>query len=288
MPLNSKVFITGIDGFTGIYLEKYLKSKGYIVFGGSLKPLKSNHFIFDLNKIDTINNSLKEIKPDFVVHLAALSHSLSPKDEAFEINFKGSQNLLEILAKIKPKRTILASSATIYGSKSGLIKESDSPAPTSDYAKSKFMMEGLVKSCSLDVIITRAFNYIGRGQNENFVIPKIIAHFKKKEKYINLGNIKPKREYNDVSEVVRIFEKLLSKDLSYDIFNIGSGKSHSLSEIITMLIEITNHDIKVNIDPNLIRPDDPDDIKADTTRLIENNIKPCYNKIKDTLKEMLQ
>ena len=281
--MSSKVFVTGAEGFSGRYLCAHLKNLGYEVFEATTQNC-------DICDTKSIKDALK-FDPDFVIHLAGISFAPSDAELIFKVNVAGSKNLLDALGeqRKKPKRVILASSASVYGAQeAGVLSENLTPHPLSAYAKSKLQMENLAKDYDLDILITRPFNYTGAGQSVNFLIPKIVSHFKRNASVIKLGNLTPKREYNNVSDVVKIYEKLLNLKTGERIFNIGSGKGHGIGEILDFMREISGRDIKVEQNPAFMRADEPEEITADTARLEANGLNLCKTHIKQTLKWMYE
>ncbi len=276
--MSSKVLITGANGFTGRYLCKYLENLGYEIFG-----VDTNNC--DISNINSIKSALK-FNADFIIHLAAIAFAPSNPELIENINFAGSKNLLDAISelKIKPQRVILASSASIYGAqKEQILSEDLNPNPLSPYAKSKWEMEKIAKEYDFNILITRPFNYTGVGQNSNFLIPKIVSHFKQKSKIIELGNLTPQREYNNILDVIKIYEKLLHINCDEQIFNIGSGIGCSIVEILDLMREISGHDIKVVQNPNFMRNDEAQKIICNTSRLKKYGIDLCRSNLKKTL-----
>lgn len=281
--MSSKVFVTGAEGFSGRYLCAYLKKLGYEVFEAAAQNC-------DICDIKSVKGALK-FDPDFVIHLAGISFAPSDAELIFKVNVAGSKNLLDALGeqRKKPKRVILASSASVYGAQEArALSENLTPRPLSAYAKSKLQMENLAKDYDLDILITRPFNYTGVGQGVNFLIPKIVSHFKRNASVIELGNLTPKREYNNVLDVVKIYEKLLNLKTGERIFNIGSGKGYGIGEILDFMREISGRNIKVEQNPAFMRADEPEEITADTARLEANGLNLCKTHIKQTLKWMYE
>lgn len=175
-----KVLITGINSFTGKHLEKYLLKEGFEVVGTTSKTC-------DISKIEDIIKILNETKPNFIIHLAAISFVGHKNIEDFyKVNIIGTTNLLDAILKtdLKIEKILLSSSATVYGNQGlEVLDESLCPIPANHYGASKYAMECLAKNYfdKLPIIITRPFNYTGVGQAEHFLIPKIIKHFKEKK-----------------------------------------------------------------------------------------------------------
>ena len=243
------LFITGAQGFTGIHLAQLAKKNQYEV-------VESQSNLLDY---ESLNNDIKVCKPDYVIHLAAISSTVSENHtHLYETNVIGSLHLFRALSNltIKPKKVILASSAHVYGNTSQeIFSEEDAPAPFNHYGISKLTMELIAKQFfdQLPIIIVRPFNYTGVGHHEGFVVPKIINQFKLKSSKIELGNIDTQREYNDVRLICEMYLKLLDFGKNSETYNICTGKVHSIREIISILEALTNHQIKVIQNPAFIR-----------------------------------
>lgn len=256
---NKKVFITGIKGFTGRYLEDYLSFKGFIVFGTTFtEPKAKNHFYCDILDKDSLLDVLSKVKPNYVIHLAAISFVASENiQKIYDVNILGTLNLLEAIEKLDfiPKKILIASSAAVYGNVEGELLESDCPQPVNHYGNSKLVMENMVKQYfnKLNIILVRPFNYTGVGQESHFLIPKIIAHYKNHKTEIELGNIDVYREFNDVNFVVRCYTKLLVSEAKSEIVNVSTGNALNIKEILTIMKGIAGYEIIVNINPKFVR-----------------------------------
>ncbi len=244
-----RILITGIKGFTGRYLESKLIECDHEVVG-----LQSN-----LMDVSSLNKEIKKVQPDSVIHLAGISFvAHNNKKDFYNINIIGTYNLLNSLdsASLDLKNILIASSSNVYGGDhKHRISEEDTLNPTNDYAVSKLSLEYVSKLFMnrLPITITRPFNYTGVGQSIDFLIPKIIYHFREKKQYIKLGNTNIHREFNDVRNVVDIYSNLLTKSFSGKIFNICTEKTYSITNVIHMCEKITNHKIEVKIDTELCR-----------------------------------
>lgn len=283
---SKRVFITGIEGFTGRYLERYLCALGYEVSGGALRPSAPNHTRLDLLDKDSIKAAFGA-KFDYIIHLAAVSFAMADPAEIKNANEIGTLNLLDALSAIKFKKAVFASSASVYGGGDAPMSESSALNPQSVYAESKIFMEEQIARSGLPFIIARPFNYTGAGQSENFLIPKIVRHFKDKASAIKLGNLTPKREYNDINDVMRIYAQLLELETDGGIFNIGSGKAYSIEQILQILRRLSGRDIAVQSDAKFIRTNDPALLVCDTAKLLNYGITPCGGDIEALLRRML-
>jgi nucleoside-diphosphate-sugar epimerase len=258
-----RLFITGADGFTGVHLCELAKRSSYSIFE-SKAPL-SNTLL--------LTEELEKSQPEFVIHLAAISSTVSENpNEIYETNLIGTLNLLNILSNLpsKPSKVLLASSAQVYGNQiQAQFSEGDVTSPYNHYGISKLSMELVAQQFFniLPIVLLRPFNYTGVGHNEHFVIPKIVQHFKKKSLSIELGNIDTEREYNDVRTICKIYLDLLLKGVSSETYNICSGKTHSLREIISTLEKMSSYQINVQQNPKLIRAREPQSLSGNPEKL---------------------
>jgi nucleoside-diphosphate-sugar epimerase len=139
----------------------------------------------------------------------------------------------------------------------------------------------------LNILLVRPFNYTGPKQGEHFLIPKIIAHYKKKKSSIELGNINVAREFNDIRYVVDVYYHLLHSSVSSDTVNLCTGKAWELSEIINLLDAMAGYKIEVNVNPAFCRENEISVLKGSALKLhsIVGNVE--HYSMKETLSYML-
>lgn len=264
--------VTGAAGFTGRYVIPALTRRGYHVVGMGLGvPAGDDWIPCDLaNKADA-GERLGGVNPDVVIHLAALAFIGEGNPEDFyRVNVLGTMNLLEALetSGSSPARVLIPSSANVYGNTAGELTETMCPAPVNHYAASKLAMEHMVKTWfdRLPIIITRPFNYTGPGQDERFVVPKIVSHYKRRDSTIKLGDINVERDFSDVEDVVEAYMRLLESDVRSEVVNICRGSTVSVAGILAAMNNIAGYEIKVELQPELVR-------KNDINRLVGSNQK---------------
>jgi GDP-6-deoxy-D-talose 4-dehydrogenase len=260
-----RALITGVEGFTGRYLADELRLAGYDVFGlaaGESREHDERIFSCDLNDLKSVETALNRAQPDVVIHLAAISFvAHGDVDAIYRTNIVGTRNLLQAASKLLtiPSAILLASSANIYGNvEVEEISEDISGAPANDYAVSKLAMEYMAHLWidKLPITMARPFNYTGAGQSINFLLPKIVDHFKRRAPVIELGNIDVVRDFSDVRTVVDCYRRLLERGNnapSDDVFNICSGVGHSLLDAIEMMREISGHSPEIRVNPAFVR-----------------------------------
>tara|TARA_R110001583_G_scaffold132895_2_gene284821 strand:+ start:7767 stop:8648 length:882 start_codon:yes stop_codon:yes gene_type:complete len=254
-----KILVTGIDGFTGKYVAEELISRGYEVVGLVYANPLEGQVACDLTDKASVKKCIELVKPDGIIHLAALSFVGHEDQKAFyDVNVFGSLNILEVISELglDISKIILASSANIYGSPDvAKISETQEAAPVNHYAMSKLAMEHMAKLwfAKLPIIITRPFNYTGVGQRNDFLIPKIVNHFRDHKSKIELGNIDVSRDFSDVRDIAKSYVDLLESDVCSEVFNLCSGNVHSLSSIITKMEKIAGYSIDVKVNPDFVR-----------------------------------
>ena len=255
--------ITGINGFTGHYLAEELRTAGYTVVGLSSTEMaqsaSSVNYLCNVLDREKLVDILTQVKPDVVVHLAAITFvAHDDVDAIYRTNVVGTRNLLEAIIKSKhiPRSILLASSANIYGN--ALVEPIDemvSAAPANDYAVSKLSMEYMARLWldQLPITVVRPFNYTGVGQSLNFLIPKIVDHFTRRAPILELGNLDVVRDFSDVRSVVQRYRLLLESKTQGEVFNVCSGHGHSLLDVLQMMREVSGHNPEIKVNPAFVR-----------------------------------
>ncbi len=276
---GKRALITGLSGFTGRYVAQELRAAGYQVFGTITpgQPAGDGEYAVDLLDRAGLAAVIREVQPDVVAHLAAIAFvAHGDVDQVYRVNVVGTRNLLDALAAAqhKPSAVLLASSANIYGNTDvGVIGEQVPAAPANDYAVSKLSMEYMARlwQDKLPLIVVRPFNYTGVGQHENFLLPKIVAHFRRQAADIELGNLHVWRDFSDVRMVAASYRKLLAAPAGAAIghtFNICSGHGYSLGEALDMMADIAGYKINVHVNPAFVRANEVVRLVGDNRRLV--------------------
>jgi nucleoside-diphosphate-sugar epimerase len=291
----NKVIIIGIDGFTGIHLEKYLRQKGFDVFGTVIDiPKHKNHLQCDITQKAQVDNIISTIRPDYVIHIAAISFvGETNASLMYDVNVIGTENILKSLLDndIKPLKVLIASSAAVYGNQNEeVLDESMCPKPVNHYGASKLAMENIVANYFdiLNIIITRPFNYTGIGQDKHFLIPKIISHFKEGKKEIELGNIHIAREFNDINYVIDIYYKLLLCKADSTVVNISSNQSIKLLDVLEIMNEIAGYTIEIKVNPDFSRAHEVKSLSGSTEKLFKLIGKVEQKRFDETLGDMFE
>lgn len=306
----SKALIIGAAGFVGSYLADCLHHE----FGMEVVATKLPHEnlagmdqaeIYDLNILnkDDIVELLLSIRPDYIFHLAAQSSvSVAWKNPCLtvDVNIKGSVNVLDAVRELYYKpRVLMIGSGEEYGHiRPGEtpIKEDNNLRPGNIYAATKACQNMIssiyARAYDMEVMMVRAFNHIGPNQAPLFVVAdfcKQVAEIEKGRRapVMYVGNLAAQRDFTDVRDVVRAYALLIQKGSAGQTYNVGSGKAIAIREILDMIIAQSTTDVKVEVDPNKIRPVDVPIIEADTTLLKQTTGWEQKIQLQQTIRETL-
>lgn len=285
-----KVLVTGAGGFVGHHLVRALIGAGHEVYAASYKDhkelrelLEPDHlFVGDLTDYEYTSNLILSTKPKIIYHLAALSvvHTdTETAKRALENNLALQFNLLEAVKEHAPdSRLVAICSGNVYGkveSDELPITETTPIRPLNAYSVSKLSQEYLALQYyfahKLDVVILRPFNHTGAGQTENFVIPAFARQFAKiksgsQEPEIKVGNLNTARDFTDVRDMVEAYIMAADKCESGQIYNIGSGQASKISEILSLMSEISGVEVTIKEDSSRIRGVDVPVLISDSSK----------------------
>lgn len=246
-----RVALTGASGFTGRFVAEALARAG-----AGCVPLE-----VDLTNSEAVEQAVANTPFDCVIHLAARAFvGVFDWEPFYQVNQLGTFHLLDAVSRVRPgARFILSSSAQVYGpGAEGLIAEDAPTNPANHYAISKLAMEQGARLWrdKLDIVVTRPFNYTGTGQGIEYLIPKIVDHFRRRADVIELGNLWVKRDFGDVRAVADAYAGLALADTAPALVNIATGVVRSIDEILDVLAQISGHRPEVRVNPAFVRAND--------------------------------
>lgn len=278
-----RILITGNKGFIGTYLTQKLQSAGYELV---LCDLSDGIDIKNRNEISQIEGV------DVVIHLANLSFVPASFVEPvlfYETNFITTLNMLELCRQNNAR--LIFFSSYMYGTPDYQpIDENHPKRAYNPYAQTKLISESLCEGYNRDfkvpVTILRPFNIYGKGQNPDFLIPTIINQAKTGK--IVIKDDRPKRDYIHVTDVVEAVHAIIKTPATSEmqIYNLGSGKSYSVKEVIELVCANFENKIEYTC-TNEIRQNEVMDTIADISRIKnETGWKPAIS-LEEGIKELI-
>ena len=238
----------------------------------------------DLRDLSSVRNLLEITEPTHVVHLAAQSFvaaSWKAPAETLTTNIISQVNLLEAMRGLRISPRFLAvGSSEEYGlvhPDELPIKETNPLRPLSPYAVSKVTQDMMgyqyFKSYGLPIVRTRAFNHEGPRRGDVFVTSNFARQIVEieagiREPVIFVGDLKPKRDYSDVRDIVRGYWALLERGEPGEVYNLCSGKSWPIQHVLDFLLGQSRvKGIAVKIDPARLRPSDVMELEGDPGKI---------------------
>jgi GDP-4-dehydro-6-deoxy-D-mannose reductase len=305
----ARILVTGVSGFVGKHLVHELKKRGHEVRGVGLQPephpdiaeLIDDYASCDLTDPEAVKKlPLGDIGS--VINLAGLAQvgaSFSDPEKYKQINVLVLSVLAERILKEKlPIRVLAISTGAVYDSRQPLPLTEDSKLITngSPYALSKVLMEkraAELRAEGLDCIVARPFNHIGPGQEPGFLVPDLyekISRGTRSDGPIVVGNLKTKRDYTDVRDVVRAYADLIELGKpAHNTYNVCCGRSVSGSRIAELLLAAVGVGTRLELTPDaaLIRPDDPTELYGSYDRLADDTGWSPQIDIEQTIKDFV-
>lgn len=278
-----RVLITGFTGFVGSHLAEHLLERGDCeIFGLYRWRSRMDNVRHLVDKVELVEGDLadasamyravKASRPDWIFHLGAQSFvptSWTSPGATLDANVQGQLNIFEAVRQqgLDPRIQIACSSEEY-----GLVHEDEVPIreenplrPLSPYAVSKVAQDLMGyqyhQSYGMQVLRTRGFNHTGPRRGHVFVcsnfawqVARIEAGLA--EPVIRVGNLEARRDFTDVRDMVRGYVAAVEKGKPGVAYNICTGKSWRIRQVLDMLVEMANVDVEVQPDPERMRPSD--------------------------------
>lgn len=298
--------IFGVGGFVGPYLAQEFLEEGYIVYGsdivkGDRLQDEVDFFQADLLHADAVHHIIHQLQPDIIINLAAISsvgQSWKIPQLTIEVNIVGTLNILEAAKDMeKMPKILLIGSSEEYDISDKPINELTMLKANNPYGISKVAQERFANiykvQYGMQIYHVRAFNHTGVGQKDSFVLSsfcKQAAEIEKSGKpgVIKVGNLLARRDFGHVKDLMRAYRLIVESPYCDTVYNVGSGKAHSLREMLNYIISLCSQPIKVEVDPDRVRPIDNPVICCDYSKIkAELGWEPQY-KVFDALKEMFE
>jgi dTDP-glucose 4,6-dehydratase len=288
---NTKILVTGADGFIGSHLIESLVRQGHEVRAFTLynsfnswgwldhceSDVKGKFEVFsgDIRDPHGIKEAMKGC--DVVLHLAALiaiPYSYHSPDTYVDTNIRGTLNVLQAARDLGIKRVVHTSTSEVYGTaRFTPITEEHPLQGQSPYSATKIAADQLAysfyTSFDLPVVIARPFNTYGPRQSSRAVIPAIITQIASGHRQIKLGAVSPTRDFSFVQDTVDAFIATMDSDGGLgEVVNFGSNFEISIGDTAQLIAETMNAEIEIITDEARLRPE-----KSEVERLWADNKK---------------
>lgn len=235
--MRERVLITGGSGFIGSHLMEAFQRRGFKVFNADLEGQPP----VDIRRFRVLADLFERVKPDLVLHLAALSSiplcERFPK-RTYETNVVGTLNVARLASKMGV-RVIYASSSAVYGDRVSFPTSEDCPTdPVNHYGVSKLAGEKILRNLLPDnLVILRIFNVYG-PRSRIGVINDVFRKIASGSRLITMKGVgDEKRDFIYISDVVDAFLKAVEYD-EYEVFNIGFGSNLSIRELVSRIASL--------------------------------------------------
>lgn len=254
-----RVLVTGATGFVGANLTHTLVNKGYEVHIflretsdtwriNSILSRLNKHYC-DLNDRERTKKAIAEIKPQIIFHLVTYGgyHYQTDSIKITNTNFIGTVNLIDACIETSFDCFINTGSSSEYGIKDKPMIETDLLEPINDYGVTKaaatLYAQSVAKKNHLPIFTLRLFSAYGYYEESTRLIPYLIISCLQ-DKYVNLSKPQSVRDFIFIEDVINAYFRLVeqSKILQHgDIFNVGSGKQHTIKEVFEIVSELTRY-----------------------------------------------
>lgn len=272
--MATSVLVTGAGGFAGSHLIDRLATGAPVTAWqhrlGQPRPTATpaTWHAVDLLDREAVDQAIARDGPSVIYHCAGVAQSSSAGHQigrTFEVNVRGTANLLAAVERHAPSaRVIVTSSALIYEHSAAPLREDSRVGPAGPYAVSKLAQDLLAAHAArrgLDVIVARPFNHIGPRQSADFVASSVARQVSLIERgdmppQLRVGNLAARRDFTDVRDVVAAYVEMAAHGRRGDCFNVCSGRAVAIHDLVHGLVARSRVPIEVLVDPERFHPID--------------------------------
>jgi nucleoside-diphosphate-sugar epimerase len=264
------LFVTGAEGFTGKHLVEYLRRRSYEVIGGVRNRARKLAFerqygralVCDVSDAINVARAIASVKPDGIIHLAGTSRPHAANAEpltAYQSIVTGWANMLDAVRRVVPRaRLLLASACEVYGRAAGderPLTEDTAPAPVNTFGSLKVTAESIARTFFLNyhtnITIVRPFHYLGAGQSDDFFFGSVAKRLAEwdpaaHDGRLQLPDLDFRRDLLHVSDVVEAYAYLLEEGRPNEVYNICSGRTWTVREIVELIVQAANRNVAVS------------------------------------------
>ncbi len=286
--MRTPILVTGAAGFAGSHLVDFLARDHTPIVAWyrpdgrapRSRPPSVEWRAVDILNRDAVEAEIDRAKPQAVYHCSGAAHIGASWNDArgtFERNVLGTHHLVEALERARAgTRLLIPSSASVYKPSPSALGEDAELAPANPYALSKLAQELFARQAEepngVDLVVARAFNHIGPGQEPTYVASSIARQIAliesgRAQPVLEVGNIDARRDLTDVRDTVRAYRLLVEHGRPRVPYNVCSGRACSVRELIRALVTMAGIRVEIRVDPARYRPSDPELVLGDPTRI---------------------
>lgn len=256
-----RALVTGPAGFVGTHLRAEL-GEAFVPYEG------------DVLDSEALREAVRGA--DAVVHLAAQSSVAASWEDAmasWRVNVDGTVGVLAAVATERPEaRVLFTSTCEVYGNAPRIpTPEDERIAPVSPYAAGKAAAELACLFSGLDVVVARATNHEGPGRDDRFAIGSWTRQIARLEAEgggtLLVGDLSAERDILDVRDVSRAYRLLLDPAVPAGTYNVASGRTVKMAEIVDLLVDLARVPVSVERDESRVRPADIPRLSGDPSKL---------------------
>ncbi len=286
-----RVLVTGCSGFVGRNLVPMLMDEGFEVWGVDVRDWEEGFPGTGFRKLDLsdrreTSKTLARVKPEAIIHLAAMSsagRSFAEPLDTIRVNLLSTLTILEhVRIEGAGTRILAVGSAEEYGpvDREKLpLREDMPPNPVNPYALSKVFQEDCCKLYSslyeVEVVMARSFNHTGPHQTETFVLPSLAKQITEiklgmRPPELEVGDLQVKRDFLDVRDVAGAYVALLLGGKRGEVYNVCSGKSWTLEELLGKLSALAGVTPRITVSQARLRPVDTRELVGDNSKIVRD------------------
>ena len=268
---GTRMLVTGAAGFMGSHLSRELVNRNAEVFlidkpGISTARIKdildkvSVHYV-DVTDFDSLRNSIREIRPQKIFHLAAcvdVTRDWNIVERMINVNIKGTLNLLRSLDGVDYDCFVNTGTSEEYGDNPVPFRENQVPHPVSPYSASKvsttMFCQMLHQTMSLPIVTVRPFLTYGPGQESQMLIPSLIKSLLKGKSF-KMTKGEQTREFNYIDDIVEGFILAgTTPEAIGEVINLGSGVECRIKDVVKIIASLMGSPVKLEIGALPYRP----------------------------------
>ncbi len=257
-----RTLVTGAAGFVGRHLVAHLEAQDDQVHAADRANAP------ELTDHPGWASYVANLRPEVVYHLAAQTSVAASWEDplgTFRANAEGTLAVLSACRASGVRRVLVVSSSDVYGAVEAHevpLRETSPTRPVTPYAASKLAAEAVARQAwlghGLEVVIARAFNHTGPGQDTRFVAPALAARVVAAERTgideIAVGDLSARREFTDVRDVVLAYRLLIESGVTGEIYNVCSGRDTAIADLAAQMLARAARPLRLVTDPSLVRP----------------------------------